>query len=217
MDYMNGGAQNLSFTGLVNQIEEDEKLAKKMASALLCLTDICELLPPRHKSFQWNLEKPGITLISFASMQNESAQSLAVQMLLFELWSLKVNSLKDSCPVVVVCDECQRLDFSKNSINVRLLREGRKYGLFGWYASQFITDELATNALDQVGLRAYFHPGQRRIKPLAKLISNGEREMRECADLIRTLKTGQFIYQDTDGRPIVCCVPNVSNFGNMTE
>ncbi len=151
-------------------------------------------------------------MINFASVQNESAQSLAVQMLLFELWSLKVNALKDSCPVVVVCDECQRLDFSKNSINVRLLREGRKYGLFGWYASQFISDELALNALDQVGLRIYFSPGQRRAKSLAKVIARDEGEVEDCSALIRSLKTGQFLFQDEEGRAIVCCAPNVSDF-----
>lgn len=214
MEYMERDAAHLSFAGLVDYIEEDDKLASKMASALLCLKDICELLPPRCGDYRWELGTPGISLISFATLQNESAQSLAIQSLIFELWSLKVNAGKDGCPVVIVCDECQRLDFSRDSINVRLLREGRKHNLFGWYASQFITNDIALNALDQVGFRAYFFPGARQARPLAKQIFCDSQEEKECAELIRNLSVGQFIYLDKEGRPIVCCVPNVSDYNN---
>lgn len=206
-DYIDRGPTLSSFSGLVTQIQNDPDLTRSMTPTLLRLQDLANLLPSVSQDFSWGLEHPGITILSFNTLPNISAQAILTQFLLFDLWSEKLSQGKDSCPVVVVLDECQRFHFTENSIFNRILREGRKYHFSGWFASQWINDKETVEALNQAALQAYFYPGNDRVDIFAKHLAHGTYLATNYRTLLRSLGVGEFLYIDSQGRPVVNCVP----------
>ena len=207
--YIESGATNSGFSGLITQIQSDLELARAMAPTLLRLQDLANLLPPVSKAVPWNLEQPGITVLRFDRFPNISAQAIITQFLLFDLWSEKLSMSENSCPVVVVLDECQRFRFTEDGIFTRILREGRKYHFSGWFASQWISNKGTVEALNQAALQAHFYPGTDRVDALAKRLAPNRHSVQVYRKLIKGLGIGEFLYVDRQGSPVVSCVPKV--------
>ena len=205
-EHLDSGKAKSGFPGLLHRAKQDRNLARVMGPSLMRLEDLSHLLP-RSGTFDWGLDKPGITILSFDSLPNVSAQTIMAQFLLFDIWSEKLRSAQASCPVVVVLDECQRFPFTKSSISSHILREGRKYQFSGWFASQWMDDKNAIQSLNQAALQAYFFPGNEQVKPLAKRIGHNVKSTGDCEKLIRSLHIGEFLYIDRCGHPVVACVP----------
>ena len=205
-DYISKGNTQSGFSGLVTQIQDDPELARAMVPTLLRLQDLDNLLSAASQNFSWALDQPGITVLRFDALPNLSSQTMMTQFLLFDLWSEKLSRSESGCPVVVVLDECQRFRFTEDSIFTRILREGRKYHISGWFASQWIQDKGTAEALNQAALQAYFYPGHDRVNTLAKRLAHGTPYAEDYKMLLRELKIGEFLYIDTGGRPIVNCV-----------
>lgn len=216
-DYISKGDSKSGFSGLVTQIQDDPELARAMAPTLLRLQDLDNLLPPASQNFSWRLEQPGITVLHFDTLPNLSAQTMLTQFLLFDLWSEKLSQGEDSCPVVVVLDECQRFRFTENSIFTRILREGRKYHFSGWFASQWISNKGTVEALSQAALQAYFYPGNDRVNALAKQLARGTRPAADYRTLLCGLRVGEFLYTDSRGTPIINCVPRGGEGGRCAQ
>lgn len=215
--YINQGNAQLGGSGLIAQIRNDPKLAQTMAPTLLRLQDLDNLLSAASQNFSWALDQPGITVLRFDALPNLSSQTMMTQFLLFDLWSEKLSRSESGCPVVVVLDECQRFRFMEDSIFTRILREGRKYHISGWFASQWIQDKGTAEALNQAALQAYFYPGHDRVNVLAKRLAHGTPYAEDYKMLLRELKIGEFLYIDTGGRPIVNCVPRREEKGVLTD
>ena len=80
---------------------------------------------------------------------------------------------------------------------VRILREGRKYGVGGWFATQWIHDRTAMAALGQAGLHLYFRPAEDDLHKSAMKLANGNRKcVVECEKRLSRLKVGQFLYRN---------------------
>lgn len=206
-EYLDSGNTQSGFSGLLGQVRQDRGLSRAMGPSLMRLEDLSHLLPHVGK-FDWGFDEPGITILCFDSLPNVSAQTIMAQFLLFDLWSEKTSTARTGCPVVVVLDECQRLTFNESSIINRILREGRKYQLSGWFASQWMEDKAAIEALNQAALQACFFPGNEQVRALARRIGRNVNSAGNCEKLIRSLRVGEFIYIDKYGRPVVACVPN---------
>ena len=57
------------------------------------------------------------------------------------------------------------------SLMKHILCEGHKYGLAGWFASQWISDKEAVAALEQASLRVHFRPDKENARLLVKRLS----------------------------------------------
>lgn len=216
-DYIARGDTRFGFSGLVSKIQNDPEMARTMVPSLLRLQDLGNLLPPVSQNFSWGLEQPGITVLHFDTLPNLSAQTMLTQFLLFDLWSEKLSQGEDSCPVVVVLDECQRFRFAESSIFSRILREGRKYHFSGWFASQWISDKGTVESLNQAALQAYFYPGDNRVNALAKQLAHGTRPAADYRTLLCGLRVGEFLYTDSRGTPIINCVPRGGKGGRCVQ
>lgn len=200
---------HFGFSDLIQQIQDRQSLARTMAPILLRLQELDSLLPHDSPAFHWDLARPGITVLQFDSIPHLSAQIMVTQFLLFDLWSEKLSLGQGSCPVVVVLDECQHFRFTENSIFNRILREGRKYGVSGWFASQWIDHEQTVKALNQADLQAYFYPGHHQVNTLARRLAHGTQQVNDYKQLIYGLEIGEFLYMDSHGTPVVNCVPRI--------
>lgn len=211
-EYIDKGDTRSGFSGLIAQIRKDPELARMMAPTLLRLQDLDNLLPLASRDFSWGLEQPGITVLKFDSLPYISAQTMITQFLLFDLWSEKLCRSENSCPVVAVLDECQRFRFSESSIFNRILREGRKYHFSAWFASQWINDKRAVEALSQPALQVCFYPGSNHVNALSGRLPRDTHSAVEYKRLIQGLGIGEFLYIDLQGKPVVNCVPGLEGY-----
>lgn len=68
-------------------------------------------------------------------------------------------------PCMVIINECQKFDLSQKSLLVKLLKQGRKYGIMVVIISQFLTAEDGKNiddTLRQCTTNVAFKPGDDR-------------------------------------------------------
>ena len=179
-----------------------------MEPSLVRLEDLSRLFSGGN-GCDWQFDKPGITILQFDTIPDRASQSLITELLLSDLWADKLQASKDTCPAVVLLDECQRFSFNDSSMLVRILREGRKYHVNGWFASQWIDNKTAVQALEQAALRGYFYPGDRQVHSLAKVLCSDTSKVREYETLIRRLTVGQFLYTDASGHLLIDCVPRL--------
>lgn len=208
-NFMNSAMFLPSFGALAAFIESDSKRAAKMQASLIRLKDLGRLFPGGGTGCNWNLDQPGITILQFDTIPDRATQILVTELLLSDLWAEKLQAQQETCPTVVLLDECQRFTFSETSMLVRILREGRKYHINGWFASQWIDSRIAAQALEQAAMRAYFYPGDRNIRSLAKVLCSDPSQVGQYEALIRNLSVGQFLYADSNGRVLLNCVPRL--------
>lgn len=196
-----------SFPALAAFIRADKRRADKMAPVLARLSDLERLFPGIGGDFRWELDRPGITVLQFDTIPDRATQALVTELLLADLWMEKLQDPEGTYPVVVLLDECQRFSFQESSMLVRILREGRKFHINGWFASQWLENKTAIHALEQAALRAYYYPGDRNVKALARMLCPDAQQIRQYENLIRRLQVGQFLYADQSGRVLLNCVP----------
>ena len=200
------GNTRSGFSGLADQIRRSGS-ARDMAATLLRLQDLAKLLPGASRTFSWNLNSPGITVLRFGALPDLFSQAAVTQFLLLDLWGEKLSLGAAGCPAVAVLDECQRFRFAENSIFTRILREGRKLQFSGWFASQWIDDRAAAAALAQAALQVCFYPGADRISAMARRLAHDGLPPETYKKLLQGLAVGEYLYKAARGRPIVGRVP----------
>ena len=202
-EYLRTAGTAPSFSNLAEWICMEQGRARKMEATTARLRDLGRFFPGSGHGVDWKLREPGIKVLQFDTILDRAVQTVITEVLLADLWGEKLSSGNDTCPVVVVVDECQRFRFREESVLTRILREGRKYHLSGWFASQWIDDKVALKALDQAALRAYFYPGGRNVCKLAKVLCSTSQHRKALTQLISQLEVGYFLYQDRQGRCLI--------------
>ena len=154
---------------------------------------------------------PGLCILDFNRVQGQQLRALLLEMVLQTIWSRRCTgepSGKTAVPLIVVLDECQGLAWSEGSAAVRLLREGRKYDVGGWFCSQWIRNETAVSALQQAALQAHFRPEDTRVTRLARRLCPDTRsEAEQCRHLLQSLRVGQFLCLNQETVPVRISVP----------
>lgn len=186
-----------SIADLVSCIEEDTQKKDVAARILPKIKILGKLLPSGAEYFEWKFNIPGITIVDLSSVRDTKALTVLVEMLLWNICSDRMGSVsKDPSPLVLLLDECQRLRFNDGDTSVRILREGRKYGIWGWFSTQWIDDKTASKALAQAGIRLIFHPDEDSLHNTARRLAHGDLRKSEMIEKrLSNLKQGQFILQ----------------------
>lgn len=125
-----------SFSNMVEYINCTNPHANKLAASLIRIQDLARVFLSGGNVCEWGLDQPGITILKFDRVVDRETQVVITEFLLADLWTQKVGVQQATCPIVVVLDECQRFSFGETSMLIRILREGRKFGINGWFASQ---------------------------------------------------------------------------------
>lgn len=155
---------------------------------------LCDRLPHGNTPLEWNLDKPGITILNIHNYYSNGTIRILLEMLLSIIYSIRVSAPKRIYrPVVLVLDECQLLDWGQFACIKNILSQGRKYGLAAWLGTQYIADKEVMLAIGQADLHIYFQPTKQEARIIARDLAVG-RKMREQQQIaLRTLKRGQFI------------------------
>lgn len=107
-----------------------------------------------------------------------------------------MKSGSEDKPFIIVMDEAQNLDHREKSPSAKILTEGRKFGLSGWYATQFMKPQLTDDEiqrLQQAGQKLYFCPPDDGVTTVAKSIDISVQGAREWAERLKKLKKGECV------------------------
>ena len=186
-----------SMSDLVDKVRDDARMNETAARLLPKIRSLGRLIPSGEKEIDWKVNVPGITIVDLSKIKDRAAKRILTEMLLNSICDLRMNGTpgKDETPLIVLLDECQLLSFREGSQEVRILREGRKFGVFGWFATQWINDKNALSALGQAGLHLYFRPAEEDLHKTALKLAHGDRKrVAECEKRLSRLQVGQFMY-----------------------
>ena len=207
LEYLEAAAHP-SLRGLADFARQKERPNAGLAAALEPLDLLAALVRCGEEPISLDLSAPGITVVGFGQIVNAKVRSLLVELILGTIWTQRISRSNWPHPLILLLDEGQNLNWAQDSMAVRILREGRKYGLVGWFSSQYITQKTAAAALGQAALQAYFRPDDANIPHLARSFSQaGAGSAAQWSQLIRNLKVGQFLLSNGPGNHLVVTVP----------
>ena len=207
LEYLEAAAHP-SLRGLADFARQKERPNAGLAAALEPLDLLAALVRCGEEPISLDLSAPGITVVGFGQIVNAKVRSLLVELILGTIWTQRISRSNWPHPLILLLDEGQNLNWAQDSMAVRILREGRKYGLAGWFSSQYITQKTAAAALGQAALQAYFRPDDANIPHLARSFSQaGAGSAPQWSQLIRNLKVGQFLLNNGPGNHLVVTVP----------
>lgn len=158
------------------------------------------------KPLRWNDYRGKTVILDFRNCaESDSLRSKLAAAFMTDLyrWQKKNETQTSSDaanknPLILVIDEFQHLDTSKNSIINEILREGRKYGVSFWLVSQTVSSEngaLFNTCVKQAGVRIFFDSGKEGNKKIAGLLGNTQKEKNNFLKILdEQLSKGQFLF-----------------------
>lgn len=205
-----------SFPSLVEMLEqlyyEKEDEEQKNVSRLLSKLDVYSEIKNIHvKSCVVDYMKEPEIFILQISDYGEIQRKFCVEFFTELIW----QNIRHGGKMfdVIILDEFQNMDLKPGSALSAMLREGRKYGLSVWLASQFLGnyDAESVDTLLQVGHKIFFRPTEKDEQNIADFIDPNE--SKDWRKMLRELEMGEAIlkgrYFINDGtaefeRPIIC-------------
>jgi len=202
IDYLESEPDIASLQGLTEHMGQMEAHGQAFNTALDTAELLDSLITCGTKPISLDLSVPGITVLDFRDILDVQCRNLIVSMTLNAIWAQRTAAPSGSAPpIILLLDEAQTLTWGKDSMAKRILCEGRKYDLAGWFAAQWISSKEAAAALEQAYLRIHFRPDEENIRSLSKRLVQGIPEKsEECVQMLRTLQVGQCVLQNSDGR-----------------
>lgn len=187
-----------SIADIIERIKMDANEYGVAQRLLPKVRSLGRLLPKGGKKIDWRVDEPGITIVDLSKIRDRTARAILTEMILSTICDLRMaGEPGDKNPLVIALDECQHLRFNEHDQEVRILREGRKYGVSGWFATQWIHDKTALAALGQADLHLYFKPAEDDLHKTAMKLANGDRkQVVDCEKRLAGLKVGQFLYRN---------------------
>lgn len=197
------GHQSCSLAGLAHFMCSEPEIFKRTKVSIARLVNLANVVNCGEYQTDWLFSEPGLTIIDFGGLSNEQHQALITELIVGEIWEkrLRCNSADVRMPLILVCDEAQKFRFGESTNLVRVLREGRKFGLAGWFATQYIDNPLATNALDLAAFRPIFRPAPRQVGKIVNLLGcQKQAQKAELTQKLISLQRGEYLVQDVKGQ-----------------
>lgn len=121
---------------------------------------------------------------------------------------------------ILIFDEFQHLNLKEESAVSALLREGRKYDVSVYAASQFIGKKERANVetLMQAGNKIFFHPTENEMRDVARWIN--PQNQNQWMRILNNLSVGQAVVKGCyyiNNRPRVCKKPIICSVQEVTE
>lgn len=151
-----------------------------------------------------SIRQPGmIHIIQFPYWMGSDQRLKYTEMILAQVWNEQICPCMASKPVIFVLDEAHGLHLGSQNMSTRILREGRKFGISGWFITQWADDIKMLNTLSQAALRIFFRPGTENIKSLAKALAHGNlKSALQYRQMIAGMRVGDFFFFNTSGNAV---------------
>ncbi len=197
LDGMKKYGENMSFVHLRDILSEMDN--KYVDSVINKITPFIDMEPfAVGENFNWDdiRSSDGTVYIFQMGGYERDNQLLLTELLLRDLWSFAQNRGEKDKPFVVVLDEAQNLRHNAESPSGKILTEGRKFGVSGWYATQFMGGQLDKDeiqCLQQAAQKLYFCPPDNGVMDTAKSIDISTQGSKEWGEKLKKLKLGECV------------------------
>jgi len=188
---------DMSFPIMVQELENiGTNYSKTVLSKIQTFTDFNPFTT--EDSFTWSdiRDSEGKVYVFQLIGYGREIQVLLTELLLWDIWSFCVKNGDETKPFVLVLDEAQNLSHGEKSPSAKILTEGRKFGLSGWYATQFMKPQLTDDEiqrLQQAGQKLYFCPPDDGILTVAKNIDISAQGTKDWSEKLKKLKKGECV------------------------
>lgn len=189
--------ENMSFRDLSTELEDiGSSYSKTALSKIRQFIDIDPFVS--GEAFDWSdiQNANGMVYIFQFMGYGRDVQVMLTELLLWDLWSYSVKNGSEAKPFIYVIDEAQNLSHSAKSPSGLILTEGRKYGLSGWYATQFMKPQLDDDEiqrLQQADQKLYFCPPDDGVMTVGKNIDITSQGTKEWAERLQKLSKGECV------------------------
>ena len=177
--------------------ELDNLKASTVRSKILPLID--SDLFVQGEDFDWgNLRDSNEGIVYMVQLDGftRDIQMLLTEILLWDIWNFCVMTGDETKPFILVMDEAQNLDHGERSPSAKILTEGRKFGISGWYATQFMKPQLSDDEiqrLQQSGQKLYFCPPDDGVDTVAKNLDTTPQGKKDWAARLKKLGKGECV------------------------
>ena len=188
---------NMSFPHMVEELDElGNTYARTVISKIQAFTDFNPFIT--DEEFNWSdiRDSEGTVYIFQLAGYGRDIQVLLTELLLWDIWNFCVKNGDESKPFILVMDEAQNLSHGDKSPSAKILTEGRKFGVSGWYATQFMKPQLSDDEiqrLQQAGQKLYFCPPDDGVMTIAKNIDITPQGSKDWAEQLKRLKKGECV------------------------
>ena len=200
--YMKSCIGPYSIGGLLYYIYSlGDKMVNKMMVSVERLMHLCGTVNCGIHNVMPEFNYPGITILDFCDVPDQGTQALLTELLVMEILDTRTMMRSEQrVPLILVFDEAQRFRFDADSALVRLLREGRRFGVSGWFSTQYLKKSADADALGNAAIQIQFRPVDTQVRAAARTMSHGDKalEKRLLEELPR-LGRGQFFFRDGNG------------------
>lgn len=186
--------------------EQKNKSAETVISKILPVIDYEPFL--ENTDFSWKdiIEEHGKMYVIQLSGFSDEIKSILTELILWDIWNYAVRYGSEDIPIPIVLDEAQNISHDGNSPSGKILAEGRKFGLSGWYATQFMSGRLDKDEignLQQSAQKLYFNPPETIISEISKYIDVSSDGSKIWAEKLSKLTKGNCVtcgYKFKDGK-----------------
>lgn len=175
--------ESFTMKKLMSELKELEDISSStLASIVNKLQQLVDIDPfdyTEQFTFDDYYKKAGqISIIQFDGFDQDNIKKLMTELLLWEIWYYAQRGNEEQ-PLPVVLDEAQNLSFKSGSPSDKILREGRKFGITAWFATQsFINFKPAEmGALENATTSIYFHPIDSDFKGISEKLYLEKRDL----------------------------------------
>lgn len=169
---LNNLGDQMTFQAMAQELDQlGTSYAKSVLSKIRPFIDMDSFRT--DDSFNWGSirDADGMVYVIQLAGYERPEQVLLTEILLWDIWSFCVKTGNESKPFILVMDEAQNLDHGEKSPSAKILTEGRKFGISGWYATQFMKPQLTDDEiqrLQQSVQKLYFCPPDDGVETVAK-------------------------------------------------
>lgn len=206
--YVQGRQEVPSLNGLDKYISATvKKMSAGLYAALERLSLLADLIRCGDEPISLDFAMPGVIVLDFEGVVDRDFRKILIEIILQAIWDKRTSDkCSQDCPVILVLDEAHNLSWKEDSMAVRILREGRKYDLAGWFSSQWFDNKTASSALNQAALQVHFRPDDENVNRLAKKLCPNKADTAQYQSKVQSLRRGQFLWQRSDGRLVIAQV-----------
>lgn len=197
MNAMKMRGENMTFQDMAAELESiGSSQAKSVLSKIQTFTDFNPFAA--DASFDWSQirDSDGMVYVFQLAGYGREIQILLTELLLWDIWHFCVKTGNEGKPLILVLDEAQNLNHGEKSPSRKILTEGRKFGIAGWYATQFMKPQLTDieiQNLQQAAQMLYFCPPNEGVQTVAKNIAMTASDIKTWSERLKKLKKGECI------------------------
>ena len=201
-DFVESCVMPCSIGGLLSYLNcQDNETRRSLAASISRLTHLTSLTFCGLYQVSPEVDCPGLTVLDFCDLPVDGTQALLTELLVTDILdSRMLTGAAPRFPLVLVFDEAQRFRLTESSALVRLLREGRRFGVSGWFATQYLKKKADADALANSALHIQFRPVDTQVRAIARTMARGNRMLeRRLLEELPRLRPGQFFFRDEHG------------------